>query len=344
MPSTRERGLDAVRVLAMLAIVTGHLWTTAHWVRPVLFTWHVPIFFFLAGYLWSDRRSLAEEVRQRVVTVLLPFVAWVVVLTLVVHHDHPVAALHDVARQAWDAQGFVRPFWAFWFALALFFSAILYRVVSPLPWLARTAVVLGATMTVSQLAASGHHLPLDIGQGIACTTWILAGHALKRGSSLAQRRWGEWHDLRSYRAVLGGLLLLGAALAITASQTELDLDLHLLDLGAPVLSIVVSLVICTGLVLLGSAIPGRAVPAVATGMARAAMVVMFVHIAVIDQIEGFAHRSVGELVVVLAASWGTGLVLVDVPRAWWLTGQREHRAASTKTSQRIPQGAAARAE
>ena len=65
----------------------------------------------------------------------------------------------------------------------------------------------------------GHHLPLDIGQGIVCTTWILAGHALKRGSALAQRRWGEWHALRPYRAAVGGALLVGAALAITASQT-----------------------------------------------------------------------------------------------------------------------------
>jgi hypothetical protein len=65
---------------------------------------------------------------------------------------------------------------------------------------------------------------------------------------------------------------------------------------------------------------------------------------VIDQIEGFSHRSVAELVVVLAACWGIGLVLVDLPWAWWLTGQRARPAASTKTSQRIPQGAAARAE
>ena len=343
MPNTRERGLDAVRVLAMLAIVTGHLWTASPWVRPVLFTWHVPIFFFLAGYLWNEHRGLLAEARQRALTILLPFAAWAVLLTLLLDRGRFWPALHELARQAWRAEGFVRPFWAFWFALALFFAAVLYRAVSPLPWLPRAALVLGATAAVSTAASAGHHLPLDLGQGIACTTWILAGHALRRAGQVAQRRWGEWHDLRAYRAALGSLLLVGAGLGIAASQTELDLDLKALDLGAPLVSVLVSLVICTGLVLLGSSVPGGTLPAITTDLARAAFVVMLVHLAVIDQVDGFAHRSVGELVVVAAAAWGIGLVLLGIPRTWWLTGQRTP-ATAAKTPARIPQPASAHAD
>ncbi|RNL78254.1 acyltransferase family protein [Nocardioides marmorisolisilvae] len=344
MPNTRERGLDAVRVLAMVAIVAGHLWTTSAWVRPVLYTWHVPVFFFLTGFLWNERRGLLAEVRQRTLTVLLPFTAWVVLLTLVVNHGRFWPALHEVALEAWHADGFVRPFWAFWFALALFFSTLLYRAITPLPWTARVAVVIAATVAVATAASTGHHLALDLGQGVLGTGWILAGHALRATSRRAQRRWGEWHDLRSYRAALGALLLVGAALGIAASPTALDVDLGRLDLGAPVVSVLVSLVICAGLVLLGSAVPGSSVPAITTDLARAALVVMLVHLAVIDQVGALAHRSVGELVVVLAAAWGIGLVLLGVPRTWWLTGQRERPAAPLKTSQRIPQPAPAHAE
>lgn len=328
----------------MLAIVTGHLWTTEPWVRPVFFTWHVPIWFFLAGYLWNEQRSLAAEIRHRALTILLPFAAWILVLTLAVNHDHVSSSLHDLAHQAWEANGFVRPFWAFWFALALFFAAVLYRLVSPLPLLPRTALVLGTTTTVGLAAAAGHHLPLDLGQGAVCTTWVLAGHELRRASRFAQRRWGEWHDLRAYRAAIGTVLLILAALGIAVSGPGLDLDLHALDLGVPVISVLLSAVICTGLVLLASAVPASAVPAVTTDLARASLVVMLVHLAVIDQIDGFAHRSVGELAVVLAAAWGVGLVLVGVPRAWWLTGQRERGSAAGEISRRIPQPASARAE
>jgi acyltransferase len=328
----------------MLAIVTGHLWTTEPWVRPVFFTWHVPIFFFLAGYLWNEHRSLAAEIRHRALTVLLPFAAWILVLTLVVNHDHLASSLRDVAHQAWDGNGFVRPFWAFWFALALFFAAVLYRVVSPLPWLVRTALVLGTTTTVSLAASAGHQLPLDLGQGAVCTTWILAGHALRRTGRLAQHHWGEWHDLRSYRAAIGSVLLVCAALGIAASRPGLDLDLHTLDLGVPVVSVLLSVLICTGLVLVASALPGSAVPAITTDLARAGLVVMLVHLAVIDQIGGFSHRSVGELVVVAAAAWGIGLVLLGVPKAWWLTGQRTRAPQTPKTLRRFPQPASAYAE
>ena len=104
------------------------------------------------------------------------------------------------------------------------------------------------------------------------------------------------------------------------------------------------MVICTGLVLLGSSIPGAALPEVTTALARATLVVMLVHIAVIDQIDGFEHRSFGELLVVLAASWGTGLFLVALPRASWLTGQRPRRTARAEISGRIPQPVKAFAE
>jgi len=267
-----------------------------------------------------------------------------VVLTAVVNHASFTSSLHDVAQQAWDANGFVRPFWAFWFALALFFAAVLYRLVSPLPWLARTALVLGTATAVSLAASAGHHLPLDLGQGAVCTTWILAGHALRQATRYADLRWGNWHGLRSARAAIGSVLLISAALGVAASQTALDLDLHATDLGAPVVSVLLSLVICTGLVLLGSAVPGAAVPAITSDLARATLVVMLVHLAVIDQIGAFSHRSVGELVVVLAAAWGIGLVLLGVPRAWWLTGQRPQEVPAPETSRRIPQPASAHAE
>jgi len=328
----------------MLAIVTGHLWTTHAWVRPVLFTWHVPIFFFLAGYLWNEHRGLAAEVRHRALTLLLPFVAWIVLLVLLVDHDHPAAAAHRVAQEAWRSQGFERPFWAFWFAPALFFAAVGYRVVSRLGWAPRCAVVLGSTVGLSFLAATDHRLPLNLAQGLVCTTWVLAGHALRRTEVAAELRWGRRYDVTAYRAPVGIALLLGAATWIALSGAALDLDLHLVDLGAPVASVLVSLMICTGLVLLGSGVAAESLPAATTDLARAALVVMLVHLAMIDQAGGFTHPGLGELVLVVAASWGVGLVLVALPRAGWLTGQRGIRARPAEISQRIPQPAPAHAE
>jgi acyltransferase len=62
---TRSVPFDAVRVLAMLAILAGHVWVNGP-ARLFLYTWHVPIFFVLSGYLWKPNRSLAGEVKNRV--------------------------------------------------------------------------------------------------------------------------------------------------------------------------------------------------------------------------------------------------------------------------------------
>lgn len=328
----------------MLAIIAGHLWTADPWVRPVLYTWHVPVFFFLTGYLWNERRTVTTEIRQRALTVLLPFALWLVLLTVLFNRDNPRGALGDVAHEAWYSQGMQSPFWAYWFALALFFAAIGYRLVSQLGWLPRTAVVLGTAIGVSVLADSGHLLRLDVAQGLVCMLWIFAGHAFRALTTPGPDR-PQFGAVP--RAALGTLSLVVAGVWIAASDSALGLDLGKVDLGVPVQSVLVSLLICTGLVLVGTSIPARGLPAVTSDLARAALVVMFVHVAVITQAGGLAGRDPGEYVVVAAASWGIGLLLVALPRTSWLTGQRRSRRNAENSGQisgRIPQPVPVRAE
>ncbi|MFL6154573.1 MAG: acyltransferase family protein [Marmoricola sp.] len=346
--STRARGLDAVRVIAMLAIVAGHLWTAHYWVRPVLFTWHVPIFFFLAGYLWNEKRGLVAEVRNRALTLLVPFVAWLVLLTVLLYRDHLDSTLHDLFWQAWYGEGYMRPFWAYWFAPALFFAAIAYRLVSRLGWIPRTVVVVALAVGTSELAGAGHLLRLNLSQGLVCLLWILAGHGLRALDRSADARWGRHHDLNAYRAALGVAMLVSAALWIAASSADLDVDLNKIDLGVPVQSVLLSVLICTGVVLVATTIGSYAVPEVTSDLARAALVVMLVHVALIEQAGGLSDAGPGRYVVVSAASWGLGLVLITLRRTSWLTGQRprpgQQPEIPSRISERIAQPVPAHAE
>lgn len=325
----------------MLGIVAGHLWTAHAWVRPVLFTWHVPIFFFLAGYLWNEHRSLVAEVRHRAMTVLLPCLAWIVVLALLLERAHPASAVHDVLHQLWESRGLERPFWAFWFAPALFVATVGYRLLCHLGWTARTLLVLGTCAALPALASAGHLLPLNLTQGLVCTLWVLAGHGLRCSLDRAD---GRGSRLAGSRTPVGLALLTVAAGWIATSPTRLDLDLHRVVLGAPALGVLCSLTLCTGLTLVGTGLPDRRVPEVISDLARAALVVMLVHLAVIEESGGLGHPAPGQLVVVLAASWAVGLVLLALPRTGWLTGQRPAAPRTEEISRRIPQPVATYAE
>ncbi|AUZ87618.1 hypothetical protein CVO76_08230, partial [Arthrobacter agilis] len=87
-PSTRSGAIDALRVLAVVAVVTGHVWA-GPLIDAGLYTWHVPAFFVLSGYLWKNREphlrgAVATEAKKRFRTIMTPYVAWLV-LTLLVH-------------------------------------------------------------------------------------------------------------------------------------------------------------------------------------------------------------------------------------------------------------------
>ena len=71
----RSAAIDSLRLLGIVAVVAGHVWSN-ELARDLLYTWHVPLFFVLSGYLWARDRSMALEVPNRWGTIGLPYTAW----------------------------------------------------------------------------------------------------------------------------------------------------------------------------------------------------------------------------------------------------------------------------
>ena len=59
MVGPRQPGPDLVRIVGLAAIVIGHVYSAEHEVRLATYTWHVPVFFILSGYLWQPGRGAA---------------------------------------------------------------------------------------------------------------------------------------------------------------------------------------------------------------------------------------------------------------------------------------------
>lgn len=76
----RAVGIDIGRFLGICAIVVGHLSSTP-WVAKATFTWHVPVFFFLTGVLWSPGATVRQDVVKRVVSLGRPYLAWLLAIS-----------------------------------------------------------------------------------------------------------------------------------------------------------------------------------------------------------------------------------------------------------------------
>lgn len=321
----------------MVAIVAGHVWVAGAG-RPFLYSWHVPIFFVLSGYLWKQNRSLGREVKNRFRSLLVPYGVWLLVLGTVAvsiessgGHFSPERLLHIL----WGGQFATgRPFWAIWFVTALFFAAVVFRLISPLPLLAQWAVAVA--LFVAGVYIPGHpvrFLPLSLGLSLPGIVFIVAGFTLQRFRSAIPRP-----------TVTGSALLL-ASFAVISLRWSQPLDLKQLDVGTPVVSALTALAISVGLILLAEGVLGggpfgrsarsdgtlgqresgagmERMARVVTPLAQASLTVLFVHPAVITVFYTLGLSKAAVFFLTIGIAWSVGLLLLRFPHSGPLTGMK----------------------
>src|ERR1035437_4394981 len=177
----RAVGIDIVRFLGICAIVVGHVSSTP-WVAKATFTWHVPVFFFLTGVLWSPGATVRQDVVKRVVSLGRPYLAWLLAISVLatlyeaLQGDH-----HFIVQRArlivLGGSYLTTPYTAFWFFSCLFFACVLWRLGEFLriPLWAMAVVALSLALLGPQLARP----PLSAGTAVAATVFIAAGRAYR---------------------------------------------------------------------------------------------------------------------------------------------------------------------
>ncbi|MDR1393108.1 MAG: acyltransferase family protein [Bifidobacteriaceae bacterium] len=310
----RSAGLDLVRVVGVVAIVAGH--SLRGWTYPWLFTWHVPVFFVLSGYLWHDQRTWREELHRRANSLLLPYATWLVFNCLV---WFGVLAIQGQAapRDAWwrvlaGGAYLGYPPNAFWFVTSLFVAALVMRAawnVRPaLAWLVGLAGVTWATLAPNQVRA----VPEAAGIALAGVGFMCLGLGLRQAS--------EWlrHALPTALATcLAGLAGLAGLLAGGFGLVR-NVDMKQGELGTPVASFLVAAVISAGLIVVCQSLEGL-FPAwlarMISRLAQAALPVVLTHCLVL-----WCFFRVGQptdsglaLSLALVIPFGLGLALTTLP-------------------------------
>lgn len=313
--ASRSGAIDAVRVVGVLAVVAGHT-LASPLVRPLFFTWHVPLFFFLAGYFWSARRSVKVELAKRARTLALPYLTWFVLIAIVfIAFDlmPPRTAAGRLLEPFANGQHSVMPLTTFWFVSVLFFSVVLLRFLQALP---RTIVLLIAVAGLILGYWAGYTLsqtPLSIGSALPCLIFILLGSAAKHLRP------------RIHRPAMTGLALLLISAVLIISGASAPLDIKQGNFGTPVISAVVAVMISFGLVLSAetvfSRLSGRA-SGVATRISYTGFMVVLVHPLILWIIITFAPGVPSWIIFIAAAvvPMLLALALLRTNVSIWFTG------------------------
>jgi acyltransferase len=242
--TTRSAALDVVRIVAVVAVVAGHAYSRHPSTARLIFSWHVPIFFVLSGYLWTPGRSLGSEVRRRGETLLVPYTAWLVIVTtgwLLVRHHRGIHLHERFFHKLLKGGTYIgMPYSAFWFISALFVAAVVFRLIERAT--GGLAPVVAAAAGVVGVVVAGHSpqtlrsIWWAVGLALPCLLFVAAGALL-----------------RKVRPGISWPLLTGAALLLFGGSA-LRLGVHSLNIknanfGDPAVTLIVSIALCVGMIL-----------------------------------------------------------------------------------------------
>lgn len=305
----RSGPVDALRVLGTLAVVAGHVWISEP-VLMVIYTWHVPLFFFLTGYFWSPRRTLRTEVVKRLSTLAVPLLVWaaalggtILVVLSVLNGFRPISTLHDFR----DSQ-LPGVFRAFWFVFALFYSAVVFRLIERFPaWVQWAGAVVGVVITY--IVGFGlTDIPLYLGLSLPSLIFVLAGYTFKK-----------YRKHVSTRMAVGALLV---AAVLIFTKISAPIVMRSGDLGTPVLSVLVALTLCVALVTAAEAVGAHMSSSWSircTRLASSGLAVVLGHAAVITVL-GDQMPAGGVFILAAIVPWCVGLILLRTPISAYVNG------------------------
>lgn len=327
----RSGAIDAVRVVGITAVVAGHS-LNSPLVRPLLFSWHVPLFFFLAGYLWNARGDVRHEISKRARTLGRPWITWILLsgsVYILVERAHGRESAARLVEPIVDGQRSPMPYTTLWFVSALFFTVVLLRLLWRLPRSVLAIIALGGLLLGSVAGDMLASTPLAAGSAVSCLPFVLLG------SFAAHVRASIRHPL------VVALALLASAAALIGTGLAAPLDIKKGDYGTPGISALAAVAVSFGLVLSAEVIFNRLpgwVSLAATGLSRAGFTVVLLHPLIIWLVLGFLWPAPAWVIfgLALSISWAIGLLASRTPISPWLTGSAATRTFRAPGSQERP--------
>lgn len=274
-PTKRSRILwvDVCKGLGISAVVLGHTLDRNRKVTQFLFLFHMPLFFFISGYLHHLQPSFPAFFRKKSAHLLLPYFSFVVLL-------YPIEFLHVVQNRLPWSRSFLDLLWGgsrmvgvydvFWFIPCLFLTQ---QVMNYLLLKLRLPAVVSICLLclgASYLASSYFPIlsfPFSAEVVPAAIPFFFCGYLCR--NFLPER--ALWIDLSALACTAGSALLIAAGYRI-------DYDMKHSVYGVPFLSFALSLG-CIFSVLLVSRI-ASSLPIAAgwiASLGASSMGIMFLH-------------------------------------------------------------------
>lgn len=229
----RERWIDETRGYALLLVVLGHMGIS--YFGQFFTSCHLPIFYFLSGYLFSTHDNFSVFLKKKVKRLLIPYfcLGAILIISSVIMGGVIFDLLLKFALQ--------KRMYTIWFLTSLFFVNILFYWLTKLThgksWM---IIVISVMMYISGvLYYKNGGLPLlwNIDTVLIATIWFAAGFVLKNSSfspSLSQVKNQRRNTILTI--ILSGIIYLSVVF-INWELCHEKFDIAMRTMGIPLLTL-----------------------------------------------------------------------------------------------------------
>lgn len=191
----RLQYLDIARGIGMICIILGHLGNDT--INRIVYPFHVPLFFLIAGYFINEKKNFTEFLKSRARTLLVPYAATSLVMIIIAAIEGLImygaeygaagalqgvnwinAALYGSGSGHY-MQFDIKGIGAIWFLLALFWGSIIVRASLYMNKWVRAALMI-ALFAVGWLTKDLFWFPFSLQPGLCAATFVYIGWIVGR--------------------------------------------------------------------------------------------------------------------------------------------------------------------
>lgn len=185
----RVQSIDIVKGIAIICIILGHLDIPA--VNKVVFTFNVPIFYFISGYFINTKTDFRSFVKRKARTLLVPYYITSLVIIFFsmlegLQSGNALLNLKEWTYAALYASGhtYTEPFYikqigAIWFLWATFWGAVFLRMTLNMKKTHRIFTI-AALFTFGYLSKKWFWFPLSIQAGACAAFFMYLGYLVQK--------------------------------------------------------------------------------------------------------------------------------------------------------------------
>jgi polysaccharide biosynthesis protein PslL len=279
-PTVPKEWIDVLKGIGIVAVVTGHAfsWRDGS-LLPLIYLFHMPLFFFLSGYLYKPSPDLLVFLRKKTFHLLVPYAAFLLFMVVIpevyramaVNHFGFAEAKFIVKNAVYGGRRLEGIATAFWFVPCLFLTQQVFNfLVVRGTKSGLLLIILGVTVLsfVNSFLYQYVRVPLNANVVLAALPLFYIGYVFKR---YEDRRW----------ITVAAFAISIVAVALIRSGVRNFYDMKVAEYGIPVLTMVSAIAVTIALIEVAKQM--KRVSLVSQGfvaLGQASMVIMFVHNAV----------------------------------------------------------------